>query len=226
MNPALPAVDVIIPVYNGAEFLGEALESVLAQEYEPFRIIVVDDGSTDDSAAVAQAYPGVLVIRQKNQGPAAARNAGLAAAEAPYVALHDSDDLLPPNKLRIQIGYLEEHPEVACVLGRQEWIDPPEWLPHDTLYGELGGIPLPSAVFRTSVIRELGGFDPSFRTGEDVDLLVRLRETNHNIVVMPDVVLRRRYHGSNLSVVTSPENRIRSLKAKLDREREQGKAKA
>ena len=226
MTPNLPAVDLIIPVYNGSDFLGDALESVLAQEYDPLRIIVVDDGSTDDSAAVAQAYPGVLVIRQKNQGPAAARNTGLASVEAPYVALHDADDLLPPNKLRIQIGYLEAHPEVACVLGRQEWIDPPPWLPRDALYGDLGGIPLPSAVFRTDAIRELGGFDPSFRTGEDVDLLMRLREANHGIVVLPDVVLYRRYHGSNLSVVTSPENRVRSLKAKLDREREQRKAEA
>jgi glycosyltransferase involved in cell wall biosynthesis len=226
MIPTQPPVEFIIPVYNGAEFLGEAIESVLAQEYEPLRIIVIDDGSTDDSATIAQKYAGVLVIRQQNQGPAAARNAGLAVADAPYIALHDADDLLPPNKLRIQIEYLEAHPETACVLGRQEWIDPPPWLPRDALYGELGGIPLPSAVFRTSVIRELGGFDPSFRTGEDVDLLVRLRERGHGIFVLPDVVLYRRYHGSNLSVLTSPENRLRSLKAKLDRERTQRKTEA
>jgi glycosyltransferase involved in cell wall biosynthesis len=215
-----PAVDFIIPVYNAAEFLREALESVLAQDYRPFRIIAVDDGSTDDSVTIVEQYPEVLLIRQENQGPAAARNVGLAAAEAPYVALHDADDLLPPAKLRIQIGYLEEHEEVACVLGRQEWIDPPPWLPRDALYGELGGIPLPSAVFRTEVLRRMGGFDPSFRTGEDMDLLFRLREANLGIVVLPDVLLYRRYHGSNLSVTPNlPENRIRSLKAKLDRQR-------
>jgi hypothetical protein len=121
---------------------------------------------------------------------------------------------------------LEEHPEVACVLGRQQWIDPPAWLPRDTLYGDPGGIPLPSAVFRTPVLKELGGFDPSFRTGEDVDLLFRLREAGHGIVVLPDLVLYRRYHGSNLSVLTSPENRLRSLKAKLDRERKRRTAEA
>jgi alpha-1,6-rhamnosyltransferase len=214
-----PAVDFIVPVYNAAEFLREALESVLAQDYQPFRIIAVDDGSTDTSVEIVEEYPEVVLIRQENQGPAAARNVGLAAAEAPYVALHDADDLLPPDKLRIQVGYLEEHTEVACVLGRQEWIDPPPWLPRDALYGELGGIPLPSAVFRTAVLRELGGFDPSFRTGEDVDLLMRLREAKHEITVLPDVVLYRRYHGSNLSILTSPENRFRSLRAKLERER-------
>jgi alpha-1,6-rhamnosyltransferase len=217
--PMAPAVDFIVPVYNAAEFLREALESVLAQDYQPFRIIAVDDGSTDTSVEIVEEYPEVVLIRQENQGPAAARNVGLAAAEAPYVALHDADDLLPPDKLRIQVGYLEEHTEVACVLGRQEWIDPPPWLPRDALYGELGGIPLPSAVFRTAVLRELGGFDPSFRTGEDVDLLMRLREAKHEITVLPDVVLYRRYHGSNLSILTSPENRFRSLRAKLERER-------
>jgi glycosyltransferase involved in cell wall biosynthesis len=226
MSSTSPAVDFIIPAYNAAEFIGAALESVLAQEYEPLRIIVVDDGSADESAAVAETYPGVVVIRQENQGPAAARNTGLAAVRAPYVALHDADDLLPPSKLGIQIGYLEGHPEVACVLGRQEWIDPPAWLPRDTLYGELGGIPLPSAVFRTAVLKELGGFDPSFRTGEDMDLLFRLREAGHGIFVLPDVVLYRRYHGTNLSVVTSPENRLRSLRAKLERERKERKAEA
>lgn len=226
MIPMGPAVDFIIPVYNAAEFLREALESVLAQNYQPFRIMAVDDGSTDDSVKIVEEYREVVLIRQENQGPAAARNAGLAAAEAPYIALHDADDLLPPDKLRIQIGYLEQHREVACVLGRQEWIDPPPWLPRDALFGELGGIPLPSAVFRTAVLRELGGFDPSFRTGEDVDLLMRLREAGHEITVLTDVVLYRRYHGSNLSILTSPENRFRSLKAKLEREREQRKAEA
>lgn len=226
MTSTPPAVDFIVPVYNAAEFLREALESVLAQEYERFRIIAIDDGSTDDSAAIAEEYPDVLLVRQENQGPAAARNAGLAAADAPYIALHDADDLLPTTKLRVQIGYLEEHPEVACVLGRQEWIDPPTWLPRDALYGELGGIPLPSAVFRTAVLRELEGFDASFRTGEDVDLLMRLREANHGITVLPDVVLYRRYHGSNLSPLTSPENRFRSLRAKLERERNERKAEA
>jgi glycosyltransferase involved in cell wall biosynthesis len=162
----------------------------------------------------------VLLIRQENQGPAAARNAGLAAAEAPYIALHDADDLLPPHKLTTQMRYLEEHPEVACVLARQEWIDPPPWLPRDVLYGDLGGIPTPSAVFRAEPLRKLGGFDSSFRTGEDMDLLIRFREADLEIVVLPDVLLYRRYHGSNLSVAPGlPENRIRSLKAKLDRER-------
>ena len=223
MSATLPPVDFIVPVYNAAEFLSEALESVLAQEYRPLRIIVIDDGSTDDSATVASAYPDVLVIRQENQGPAAARNAGLAAVEAPYIALHDADDLLPPGKLRTQIGYLEEHPSVACVLGRQEWIDPPPWLPRDTVYADLGGIPLPSAILRTAILKEMGGFDPSFRTGEDMDLLFRLRQANHDIVVLPEVVLYRRYHGSNLSIVTSPENRMRSLRAKLERERKERK---
>jgi glycosyltransferase involved in cell wall biosynthesis len=221
-----PLVSVITAAYNSEDFLGEALRSLFAQDYEPFEAIVVDDGSTDGTPEVAQAFP-VVYLRQENAGPAAARNAGLAVANGELVAILDADDLLPPNKLSIQVGHLLEHPEVACVLGRQEWINPPEWLTRDSVYGELDGIPLPSAVFRKDVLDELGGFDQSFRTGEDMDLLVRMRQAGHEIIVMPDLVLYRRFHGSNLTYVARPATNplLRSLRAKLERERaEEGRS--
>jgi glycosyltransferase involved in cell wall biosynthesis len=215
-----PLVDVIVPVYNGARFLREALESVIAQDYRPLRLIVVDDGSEDESAGIAAALPFVELIRQENRGPGAARNSGLAAARGTFVAFLDADDLLPPTKLTLQVNHLLEHPETACVLGKQAWTDPPPWLSRDVVYGELGGIPLLSAVFRTDVLRAVGGFDHAYRTGEDMDLLFRLRERGLKIAILPDIVLHRRFHGSNLSVVPAlPQNRLRSLKAKLDRER-------
>jgi glycosyltransferase involved in cell wall biosynthesis len=220
MNGEKPLVDVIVPVYNGARFLHEALESVIAQDYRPLRLIVVDDGSEDDSAEIAATLPSVELIRQENRGPGAARNAGLAAAQGAFVAFVDADDLLPPTKLTLQVNHLLEHAEAACVLGKQVWTDPPPWLSRDVVYEELGGIPLLSAVFRTDVLRAVGGFDPSYRTGEDMDLLFRLRERGLEIAIVPDIVLHRRFHGSNLSVVPAlPQNRIRSLKEKLDRER-------
>jgi glycosyltransferase involved in cell wall biosynthesis len=223
MSTAL--VSIVVPVYNGARFLGPALESLLAQDYEPVEVIVVDDGSTDDSAAVARSFAGVRVLEQANAGPAAARNAGIAAATGDFVAFHDADDLVPPTKLTLQLDYLAAHRDVDCVLGRQEWIDPPPWLARDAAFGELGGIPTPSAVFRAQVLRALGGFDASFRTGEDMDLLIRLRETGHRYAVLDEVVLYRRFHGDNLSVAPEPpQNRMRSLKAKLDRERAEGRS--
>ncbi len=209
-----------MPVYNGERYLGEALESVFAQDYRPFEVVVVDDGSSDGSADVAGSFAEVLLLRQENAGPAAARNAGLARAKGEFAAFVDADDVIPPEKLTLQISYLLEHPHVSCVLGRQEWIDPPAWLRRDAVYGELGGIPPLSMVFRTGVLRELGGFEPSLPTGEDMDLLMRTRERGLEIAVLPDVVLRRRFHGENLSVAPGPpRHRLRSLKAKLDRER-------
>jgi glycosyltransferase involved in cell wall biosynthesis len=218
MNAAL--VSVVMAVYNGERFLKDALESLYAQDYDPFEVILVDDGSSDSTPEIAQAFP-LTYARQENQGPAAARNTALTRARGEFVAIFDGDDLLPPNRLTVQAGYLAENPEVSVVLGRQEWIDPPPWLTRDPVYGELDGIPLPSAVFRRSALDDVGGFDPTFRTSEDMDLLIRLRERNHKIVVLPDLVLYRRFHGENLSHVGRPAKDpiLRSLKAKLDRER-------
>ncbi|HEX2505839.1 MAG TPA: glycosyltransferase [Gaiellaceae bacterium] len=220
-----PLVSIVVPVYNAEEFLAAAIESLRTQTYPSCEVIVVDDGSTDRSEEIAGSFPAVLTLRQPNAGAAAARNAGIERASGQFIAFHDADDLVPPTKLAVQVGYLLEHPDVDCVLGRQEWIDPPPWLARDAVYGELGGIPLPSAVYRAAVLRELGGFNEAFRTGEDVDLLIRLRERGGRYVILPDVVLHRRFHGENLSVVAGPpKNRIRSLKAKLDRERARGGA--
>jgi glycosyltransferase involved in cell wall biosynthesis len=216
-----PLVSVIVPVYNGEAFLGATLESIFALDYTPTEVIVIDDGSEDKSAEIAASFEDAVLLRQANAGPAAARNAGLARATGEFVALVDADDLIPPDKLNVQISYLLDHPHVACVLGRQEWINPPSWLEPDKVHGDLGGIPLPSAVFRTAPLKELGGYDATFPTGEDMDLLIRMRERGLEIAVLPNVLLRRRFHGDNLSVVPGPpQHRIRSLKAKLDRARQ------
>ena len=223
-----PLVSLVVPVYNGERFLAEALESLFALEYEPFEVIVVDDGSTDSSAEVARSFPAVRLVEQENKGPGAARNSGLAAAGGELLGIHDADDFVPPTKLTAQVTHLLEHPRVGCVLGRQHWIDPPPTLKRDPVYGELDGIPLPSAVFRTSVLRELGGYDESYRSHENMDLLFRMRQLGYEIAVLPEVVLFRRYHGDNLSFASWPDKdpRLRSLKAKLDRSRREQEAEA
>ena len=217
-----PLVSVIVPVHNGERFLGAALESIRAQDYEPTEVIVVDDGSEDKSAEVARAFGGAQVVRQsENQGPAAARNEGLKRARGECSAFVDADDLLPATKLSKQVAYLLAHPNVGCVLGRQEWINPPPNLKRDPVYGELDGIPLTSALFRASILRRLGGYDVSYRSHENMDLLFRLRELGSETAVLPDLVLYRRFHGGNLSHAPRAEQdpRLRSLKAKLDRSR-------
>ena len=215
-----PLVSVIVPVYNRERFLREALDSVFAFDYEPFEVIVVDDGSTDGSAAIAQSYPEVRYLRQDNRGPAAARNAGIDMSRGEFIAFVDSDDVVLPQKLSVQVGYLLDHPEVTATLGRQEWITPPPNAVPDLVWGDLDGITPISIVIRKAALIEVGCFDPALRGPEDVDLLVRLREAGHRFLVLPDIVMLRRYHGENL-VAGHREAPLplELLKAKLDRDR-------
>jgi glycosyltransferase involved in cell wall biosynthesis len=217
-----PLVTVVVAVYNGETFLRETLESLFAQDFDSFEVVFVDDGSEDGTGEIARSFP-VRYVRQANQGLPAARNAGLALAQGEFVAFLDDDDLLPPTKLGVQARYLHDHPEIGCVLGRQDWIfegiEEPN-MPRDPIYGEMGGIQLVTAMIRSGVLEELGGFDPSYSYAEDRDLFIRMREHGVEIAVLPEVVLHKRLHGSNMTMnqpTTHPM--LRSLREKLERER-------
>jgi glycosyltransferase involved in cell wall biosynthesis len=215
-----PLVSVIVPVYNRERFLRETLESVFALDYEPFEVIVVDDGSTDGSATIAQSFTQARLLRQENRGPAAARNAAIEVARGEFIAFVDSDDVVLPNKLSAQVGYLLDRPDVTATLGRQEWITPPPNAVPDLVWGDLDGITPISIVIRREALIEVGCFDPELRGPEDVDLLVRLREGGYRFLVVPEVVMHRRYHGDNL--VAGHRDAplpLELLKAKLDRQR-------
>lgn len=218
-----PLVTLIVASLNGERFLQQTLESAFAQDLVSYEVVFVDDGSTDGTAAIARSFP-LRYIHQENAGASSARNAGLAVARGEFVAFLDDDDLVPPDKLRIQSDHLRAHPETGCVLGRQEWIfeagvEPPN-LQRDPIFGDLGGIAMGTAMIRRSILEELDGFDASYRFAEDRDLFVRLREHGVGIEVLPDIVLHRRVHGSN-ATLSPPEIHplLRSLKEKLDRGR-------
>jgi glycosyltransferase involved in cell wall biosynthesis len=216
-----PLVTVIVASFNGERFLKEALDSLFAQDYAPLEVVFVDDGSTDGTADIARAYD-LRYVNQVNAGLAAARNAGLREAQGELVTFLDDDDLMPPGRVRLQVALLQERPAIACVLGRQEWIDAPPWLPRDPVFGDLAGIPFAAAMIRSEALDAVGGFDATVEYAEDRDLLIRLREKGFGIEVLPEIVLLRRYHGENM---TAPSNRpevhplTRSLKGKLDRQR-------
>jgi glycosyltransferase involved in cell wall biosynthesis len=215
-----PPVSIVVPVYNAEGFLAETLDSVYALDYEPFEVIVVDDGSTDGSATIAQSYAGVRYIGQHNHGPSTARNVGIEAAQGEFVAFVDSDDVVLPHKLSVQVGYLLDHPDVAAVMGRQEWITPPPDAVPDRVWGDLDGIPPMSMVIRKAVLAEIGGFDPVLRGPEDTELLMRMRVAGYRFVVLPDVVMHRRYHGGNLVAGRRAQPVLLDLlKTKLDIER-------
>ncbi len=226
MSDRAPLVSVIVPVHDGERFLAEALESVRAQDHRPIELIVVDDGSTDRSAEIAGSFQEATVIRQDNAGPSAARNAGIAAARGELVAFLDADDLMLPHKLTAQVRYLTEHPDVGCVLARQEvqveaGVEPPPWLRPDRLVGDPWGIQPLSAVVRRDDLARIGGFDENLTHAEDQDLLFRLRAAGVRIEVLPEVVMVHRVHGSNMtySLDTGREGILRSLKGRIDARR-------
>jgi glycosyltransferase involved in cell wall biosynthesis len=216
-----PLVSVVMPVYNAESFLAEALDSVFAQDYEPIEVLVVNDGSSDRSGEIARSFSALRYFEQENRGAGVARNVAIAQAQGDYIAFVDADDVVPPSKLSLQVGYLEDHDEISGVLGRQVWTQEPPGAVRDAVYGDLDGIPLMSLVIRRSVLLEMGELcnPPS----EDMDMMIRLRAAGHRVEVLPEVVLYRRYHGANLFAGQGlGPLRISSLKAQLDARRARG----
>jgi glycosyltransferase involved in cell wall biosynthesis len=195
-----PLVSVVVPVYNGERFLGEALDSVLAQDYEPLELIVVDDGSTDASATVAESH-GVRVLKQNNRGVAAARNAALQASAGELIAFLDQDDLWLPEKLETQVSFLLEHAEVGLVYSHAELLVEqgarlPGWL-HGYTDRAMPGY-LPSTLLsRRAVFEAVGPFDSSYTVGSDSDWLLRVKDAGFGHRMLPDVLVRYRIHGAN-----------------------------
>lgn len=153
-HPDTPTVSVIIPAYNAAGFIHHAIESALAQTHRPLEVIVVDDGSSDDTAAVAARYP-VRVIRQANGGPGSARNTGVQAARGEWIALLDHDDTWAPDKTRQQLAYVTEGiSAVFC-----EKVPDSDGASFEQLYWRnLGGNPS-STLIRRDVLLAIGLFD-------------------------------------------------------------------
>ena len=191
-------ISVIVPVFNGAEYLAEAVESILAQQCRPSEIIVVDDGSVDSTPALVAGFgEQVVSIRQDNKGPAAARNAGVARASAPLIAFLDADDLWMPACLARQLESISSEPGVDMAWGlsdrmfmpdaaptREEWYGRPQW-----------ALAVSAMLFRRTAFDAIDGFDETLRAGEDMDLLVRLRERKAAIVRHANVVHIWRVHG-------------------------------
>ena len=117
MNGGL--VSVVVPAFDEEAFIAEALRSVLAQSYAPVEVIVVDDGSSDHTAEIAEAH-GARLVRQSHRGPAAARNVGLELASGAYWTIFDADDLMLPDRLAREVAHLETHPELGMVFGLTE----------------------------------------------------------------------------------------------------------
>jgi glycosyltransferase involved in cell wall biosynthesis len=228
---ANPLLTVVIPVYNAAHFLPEAVESIRRQEYEPVEIIVVDDGSTDNCAEVATGLgSNVRYARQENAGPAAARNHGLSLARGEFISFLDADDLWPPHKLSIQMARLLAEPELDFVLGRTQYQALPGGeIPNILFEGPENTIPptvVGSGVYRRRVFDRIGVFEESLRFAEDMDWFMRALENHVEMRILRPPTLLYRLHGKNMTLdrkATSQQLMV-ALQRSMQRQRQRGGA--
>jgi len=216
-----PVVSVIVPAYNAARYIPECLESVLRQRGGvPLEIIVVDDGSTDRTRDIVEAFGGVRLIEQNNAGPSAARNRGIGASRGDYVAFLDSDDLWTEDKLTVQMEIFRTHPEASLVFGdclkfdrdgpfkesffhesgltQEFWGDPVLVRdPYIKLF-ENNYIPTGSVVLRKECLRASGMFDKEKRYVEDLDLWLRVA-FHFPVAYTTHVCQLKRQHGDCVS---------------------------
>lgn len=223
-----PLVSVIIPVYNGARFLRACLESVFAQTYRPIEVIVVDDGSTDDSGSIAQSFPEVRYIQQTNQGVAAARNSGIEAARGEFYAFLDQDDLWKPEKLKLQIEYLQNHPEIGYTLTQQQFfLEPgaalPPWFRKELLAVVHTGWVLGTLVVRRTSFEQIGNFATGYSAANDSDWFFRAKAAEIPMAVVPELLLLKRIHEANDSGRAKEvlSELLKVVKTSLDRQRSQ-----
>lgn len=206
-----PIVSVIIPTYNRWPMVGDAIESVLAQSYRAWELIVVDDGSNNGTSEhLAQYGASVRRVSRQRSGVAAARNYGVAIARGRYVAFLDSDDLWMAKKLAIQMAFMEQHPEVQICQTEEIWVrrgvrvNPKA--KHEKPSGDIFRRSLdlclvsPSAVMMTKrLFHQFGGFDESFPVCEDYDLWLRIG-VDHPVPLIPiPLVVKRGGHSDQLS---------------------------
>ncbi len=196
-------ISTIIPVYNCERYLGNAIQSVLDQTIVPSEIIVVNDGSINNSATVARAFKqNVYCIHQSNQGAAVARNIGVRHATGDLLTFLDADDLWTPDKLYRQVTFLQEASQEA-IIGRVENFISPELNDHQKQIlaksaAQGANIHIGSLLIRRNAFMRVGWFDTRWRHGEFIEWWARAMNLNLAYKILPDMVMRRRLHADNL----------------------------
>jgi glycosyltransferase involved in cell wall biosynthesis len=214
-----PLVSVIIPVFNGMQYLGEAVESVLAQTYRPLDIIVIDDGSTDGSAGIAKIFNEVRCVSQPHAGLGAALNRGLGMARGEFFSFLDADDLWVAHKLAAQMEWFRRDADLDVVFGN---IRP--FRGRDALHGyrefaAADGYAKGTMLINRAAFFRVGLFDPKWTIGDFVDWYVRANEVGLKSMMLPEVLLKRRLHSNNMGVREKAQRKdyVHILKRALDR---------
>jgi glycosyltransferase involved in cell wall biosynthesis len=224
---ARPLVSVVIPVHNCERYVRTAIESVLAQSYASVELIVVDDGSTDGTAAILRDLRSVIrAVRQPRAGVAAAANRGVSLARGALLGFLDADDLWLASKLERQVAELSATRAPDCAFGHIEMFVSPELEPAQRAKlicpaGALPGYVRGTMLVRREAFARIGDFDRRWRTGEFIDWYARAKALGLRSVMLDDVVMRRRLHDANSSAL-DPTVRIdyaRIARAALHRAR-------
>lgn len=201
-----PLLSVIIPAYNGEAFLAEAVESIYLQDYHPLELIIVDDGSTDNTARIAaNLKEDVRYIYQSHSGrPAAGRNRGVKEAAGEIIGFLDQDDLWPANKLALQMPYLVNDGSLDVILGHTQIMQLTGMVDgkreFEAFAKSVDYMLLSSALFKRSVFEKVGFFDESLKYfGDDLDWFIRAREQGVSVRQLEEVTLFWRIHETNAS---------------------------
>jgi alpha-1,6-rhamnosyltransferase len=209
----VPLVSIVAPCYNAEKYLKDAIDSIFAQDYPNFEVIVVDDGSTDNSIAMLkqlqQTYDFQL-YSQPNQGVSAALNHGLKYAKGTYVSTPDLDDIMLPESVRIRAEYLDKHPKVGCVGALIIYMDSHgktikqqkrshiSVLMFDEILSHAVVIGAPVALYRMSAMKSAGFYAPELRV-QDFQMTLRIASQGYEVHELPFLVTRYRRHPNNLS---------------------------
>ena len=213
-----PAISVILPVYNAEAYVREAVESILAQSFTDFELILINDGSTDGSGAILRELAThdarIILIEQPNDGAASARNKGLEMARADLIALMDADDVAMPERFALQHARMVQEPELAVLgsfirimdkagniirLADEYSLTPKEiarWIEYECPVAH------PAVMMRRDAVLKAGGYRKAFSSyAEDYDLLLRMSDSDYAIANLPQPLLNYRVHGANVSKV-------------------------
>lgn len=209
-----PSVSIVMCAHNAANYIDETIDSVLAQTYTDFELIIVNDGSTDHTSKVVTSYADarIKLIEQKNAGPAAARNTALQHASGKYLAILDSDDLWLPHYLEKMLNLFKCDPKIDFAYPNAEYFGTPYWDGKRFMDRDPSSLPVTldklisrecnvfiSSIFKREIITKVGGFDPSLKGSEDLDLWFRICLAGYQFTFTPEVLVKYRKRPDSLS---------------------------
>jgi alpha-1,6-rhamnosyltransferase len=209
----MPLVSIIAPCYNAEKYLDVAMASIFAQDYPNVEVIIVDDGSTDNSVPMLRALQArydFQLYSQANQGVSAALNHGLRYAKGEYVCTPDLDDIMLPSSVRLRADYLNQHPEVGCVGALIIYMDSEgndtksqklagiQKLSFDEILGDALVVGAPVSLYRMDALKTVDFYDPEIKV-QDFQMTLKIASKGYEVHVLPVSVTRYRRHPNNLS---------------------------